>query len=137
MRNTQAILYKIGKIINFVLLGIYGLTFLINLILLIVDAVRDYYWLDNLGTMITMMVFIALVVVLIILCGKFEEDAKKAPVDALMPVILLMVFGLVSGNILYTVGGVFGIVAASQEKNASGESKKEEPAEEKKEEKAE
>lgn len=137
MRNTQAILYKIGKIINFVLLGIYGLTFLINLIILIVDAVRDYYWLDNLGTMITMMVFIALVVVLIILCGKFEEDAKKAPVDALMPVILLMVFGLVSGNILYTVGGVFGIVAASQEKNASGESKKEEPAEEKKEEKAE
>ena len=137
MRNTQAILYKIGKIINFVLLGIYGLTFLINLIILIVDAVRDYYWLDNLGTMITMMVFIALVVVLIILCGKFEEDAKKAPIDALMPVILLMVFGLVSGNILYTVGGVFGIVAASQEKNASGESKKEEPAEEKKEEKAE
>ena len=135
MRNTQAILYKIGKIVSWVLLGIYGLTFLINLIVLIVDAVNDWVWVDNLSAMITMFIFAALVLVLIILVGKFEEDAKKAPINALLPVILLMAFGLVSGNILYTVGGVFGIVAASQEKNA-GENK-EEPKEEKKEEKAE
>ena len=135
MRNTQAILYKIGKIVSWVLLGIYALTFLINLILLIVDAVNDWYWLDNLSAMITMFIFAALVLVLIILVGKFEEDAKKAPVNALTPVILLMAFGLVSGNVLYLVGGVFGIVAASQEKNAS--ENKEQPKEEQKEEKAE
>ncbi len=135
MRNTQAILYKIGRIINFVLLGIYALTFLLNLIFLIVDAVNDRVWGDNLGAMISMIVLLALVVVLLILVGKFEEDAKKAPVNALTPVILLMVFGLVSGNILYTVGGVFGIIAASQENNANGEKKeeaKEEPKEENK-----
>ena len=134
MRNTQSILYKIGKIINFVLLGIYGLTFLLNLIFLIVDAVNDRIWADNLGTMISMLILAALVIVLIILCGKFEEDAKKAPVDALTPVILLMVFGLVSGNWLYLVGGVFGIIAASQEKNAQSEQPKEEAKEEPKEE---
>lgn len=135
MRNTQAILYKIGRIINFVLLGIYALTFLINLIILIVDAVNDRVWGDNLGAMISMIVLLVLVVVLLILVGKFEEDAKKAPVNALTPVILLMVFGLVSGNILYTVGGVFGIIGASQENNANGEKKeeaKEEPKEENK-----
>ena len=137
MRNTQSILYKIGKIINFVLLGIYALTVLVNGIILIVDAVAGNYWVDNLVSIIMFLIFIALVVVLIILCGKFEEEAKKAPVDALTPVILLMVFGFVSGNWLYLVGGVFGIIAASQEKNEKGEQPKEEAKEEPKEEKAE
>ena len=135
MRNTQSILYKIGKIINFVLLGIYALTVLVNGIILIVDAVAGNYWVDNLVSIIMFLILIALVVVLIILCGKFEEEAKKAPVDALTPVILLMVFGFVSGNWLYLVGGVFGIIAASQEKNGEGEKKeeaKEEPKEENK-----
>ena len=134
MRNTQSILYKIGKIINFVLLGIYALTVLVNGIILIVDAVAGNYWVDNLVSIIMFLILIALVVVLIILCGKFEEEAKKAPVDALTPVILLMVFGFVSGNWLYLVGGVFGIIAASQEKNEKGEQPKEEAKEEPKEE---
>ena len=134
MRNTQSILYKIGKIINFVLLGIYALTVLVNGIILIVDAVAGNYWVDNLVSIIMFLILIALVVVLIILCGKFEEEAKKAPVDALTPVILLMVFGFVSGNWLYLVGGVFGIIAASQEKNEKGEQPKEEAKEESKEE---
>ena len=134
MRNTQSILYKIGKIINFVLLGIYALTVLVNGIILIVDAVAGNYWVDNLVSIIMFLFLIALVVVLIILCGKFEEEAKKAPVDALTPVILLMVFGFVSGNWLYLVGGVFGIIAASQEKNEKGEQPKEEAKEEPKEE---
>ena len=134
MRNTQSILYKIGKIINFVLLGIYALTVLVNGIILIVDAVAGNHWVDNLVSIIMFLFLIALVVVLIILCGKFEEEAKKAPVDALTPVILLMVFGFVSGNWLYLVGGVFGIIAASQEKNEKGEQPKEEAKEEPKEE---
>ena len=127
MRNTQSILYKIGKIINFVLLGIFALTILVNGIILIVDAVAGNNWVDNLVSIIVFLVYIALVVVLIILCGKFEEEAKKAPIDALTPVIILMVFGFLSWNWLYLAGGVFGIIAASQEKNANGEQPKEEP----------
>lgn len=132
MRNTQSILYKIGKIINFVLLGIFALTILVNGIILIVDAVAGNNWVDNLVSIIVFLVYIALVVVLIILCGKFEEEAKKAPIDALTPVIILMVFGFLSWNWLYLAGGVFGIIAASQEKNANGEQPKEEPKEENK-----
>ena len=134
MRNTQAILYKIGKIINWVLLGLYCLGVFINIITLIVSAVNGWYIGDDISGIVTFTIFAALVLVLIILCGKFEEEAKKAPINALAPVILLMVFGLVSGNVLYTVGGVFGIIAASQEKNGE---KPEEKQEEKKEEKAE
>ena len=139
MRNTQQILYKIGKIVNFVLLGLCALGLLGALIGLIVSAVNG-----NgagvgsaIGSMIYILIEVALVIVLMVLCNKYEEDAKKAPVDALTPVILLMVFGFLSYNWLYLVGGVFAIIAANQEKNANGESKKEEPAEEKKEEKAE
>ena len=46
----------------------------------------------------------------------------------LKPIIFLMVFGFLSGNWLYLVGGVFGIIGASQEANAK-EEKKEEPKE--------
>ena len=134
MRNTQATLYKIGRIINWVFLGLYCLGVFINIITLIVSAVNGWYIGDDISGIVTFTIFAALVLVLIILCGKFEEEAKKAPVNALAPVILLMVFGLVSGNVLYTVGGVFGIIAASQEKNGE---KPEEKQEEKKEEKAE
>lgn len=133
MRNTQKILYKIGKIVSFVLLGIYALTLLINIIMLIVHAVNDNYIGGDITGIVVFIIYIALIVVMIILAGKYTEDAEKAPVDGLMPVILLMVFGLLSGNLLYLVGGVFGIIGASQEKNAS-EKKEEQPKEESKEE---
>lgn len=128
MRNTQKTLYKIGSIINWVLLGIFALVILINIILLIVDAVNDRYIADNISAIVTYSIFLALLVVLLILVKKFEEDALKAPTNALAPVILLMVFGVLSWNILYTVGGVFGIIAASQESNAK-ENKSEDKAE--------
>ncbi len=118
MRKTQATLYKIGKIINLVLLGLYALSFLIALIVLIVRAVGGYDVISEISTMITMTIFAAFVIVLMILVGKFSEEALKAPVDALAPTILLMVFGVLSGNLLFTVGGVFGIIGAAQENNA-------------------
>lgn len=118
MRNTQKTLYKIGSIINWVLMGIFALIILINIILLIVDAVNDRGIVDNISTIVTYTIFLALVIVLLILVKKFEEDALKAQINHLAPVILLMVFGVLSWNLLYTVGGVFGIIAASQENNS-------------------
>ena len=120
MRNTQSILYKIGRIINWVVLGLWALMALIGLINIIIGAVNDRSWQVSSGVnnLVTGIIFVALVIVLIILVGKFEENALKAPVNELTPVILLMVFGFITGNWLYTVGGVFGIIAASQESNA-------------------
>lgn len=120
MRNTQSVLYKIGRIINWVVLGLWALMALIGLINIIIGAVNDRSWQVSSGVnnLVTGIIFVALVIVLIILVGKFEENALKAPVNELTPVILLMVFGFITGNWLYTVGGVFGIIAASQESNA-------------------
>ena len=130
MRNVQKILYRIGAIINWVLLGIYGLVFLINLGVLIYDAVNGYAIGDNIAQMVTMLILAALILVLLILVGKLQEEALTCKPNNLKAVILLMVFGLLSGNELYLVGGVFGIIAGSQEANA--EQPKEEPKEEEK-----
>lgn len=135
MRNTQSILYKIGKIVNYVLMGIHGLWLIIDTIYLIRELVNGWAFAGTLVSLIFELAFLAIVFVLAFyLVPKYEEDAKKAPTDALTPVIILMIFGLLCWNVLYTVGGVFGIIAASQEKNGQAEQPKEEPKEEKKEE---
>lgn len=129
MRNVQANLYRIGRtIINWVLLGLFGLFFAIDSIRLIIYAVNGSGFATEIGRMISYVILASFVLVLIICGPKWEEEAKKAPVDNLAPVILLMVFGFLSWNYLFLVGGVFGIIAASQEKN---ESKPEEKQEEK------
>ena len=92
MRNTQSILYKIGRIINWVVLGLWALMALIGLINIIIGAVNDRSWQVSSGVnnLVTGIIFVALVIVLIILVGKFEENALKAPVNELTPVILLI-----------------------------------------------
>ena len=132
MRKLQELFYKIGRIVNFVMLGIHALWVLIETIRLIVDAVNGNYILDNVGSIITNLFFAGCALAMIILDKKFANDALKAKSDALTPVIVLMVVGLFVAFWCYVVGGVFGIIAASQEGNKGGEAKKEEPAEEKK-----
>ena len=138
MRKLQELFYKIGRIVNFVMVGIHGLIVLINIILLIVDAIAGNYVADNISAIITNIIFAGFAVALIIVDRIYAKDALKAPIDNLKPVIILMVGGLFVAFWCHVAGGVFGIIAASQEKNA-GEAKAEEkkPEEEKKEEKAE
>ena len=133
MRKFQELFYKIGRIVNYVMLGIHGLVVAINIILLIVDAVAGNYVVDNISAIITNIIFAGFAVALIFLDKKYAEDALKAKSDALTPVIILMVFGLFVAFWCYTVAGVFGIIAASQE-NGNKETKQ---VEEKIEEKAE
>ena len=126
MRNTQRILYKIGKIVNFVLLGVYGLIIVLNLIFLIVNAANDREFVSNISNMVTWTIFLGLLIALIILVGIFSEEALHSTPDNLKAVIILMVFGLLSLNELFLVGGIFGIIAASQEANANEPKKVEE-----------
>ena len=137
MRKLQELFYKIGRIVNYVMLGIHALVVLINIILLIVDAVAGNYVVDNISAIITNIFFAGFALALIIVDRMFAEKALKAPIDNLTPVIILMVGGLFVAFWCHVAGGVFGIIAAAQEKNGNGEAKKEEPVEEAKEEKAE
>ena len=137
MRKLQELFYKIGRIVNFVMVGIHGLVVLINIILLIVDAIAGNYVADNISAIITNIIFAGFAVALIIVDRIYAKDALNAPINNLKPVIILMAGGLFVAFWCHVAGGVFGIIAAIQEKNNGGEAKKEEPVEEKKEEKAE
>ena len=136
MRKLQELFYKIGRIVNFVMLGVYALLVLINLILLIVDAVAGNAIGDNIGTIVSSVIFAGFAVALIILDKKYSADALKAKSDALTPVIILMIVGLFVAFWCYVAGGVFGIIAANQEQQGNKEPE-EKPEEKKEEEKAE
>ena len=133
MRKFQELFYKIGRIVNYVMLGVHGLWVVIETIRLIVDAVNGNYIADNIGSIITNLIFAGFAVALIFLDMKYAKDALKAKSDALTPVIILMIFGLFVAFWCYTVAGVFGIIAANQE----NENKETKQVEEKKEEKTE
>ena len=140
MRKLQELFYKIGRIVNFVMVGIYGLLVIIETIRLIIDAAAGCsagVVGGHIGAMIGYLIAAGFAIALIIVDRMYAEKALKAPIDNLTPVIILMVGGLFVAFWCHVAGGVFGIIAASQEKNGNGEAKKEEPAEEKKEEKAE
>ena len=130
MRKLQELFYKIGRIVNFVMLGVHALWAAIETIILIVDAIAGNPIADNIGSIITNLIFAGFAIALIILDKKYAEEALKAKSNSLSPVIILMVFGLFVAFWCYVVGGVFGIIAASQENNGNNqEEKKEEKAE--------
>lgn len=133
MRKFQELFYKIGRIVNFVMLGVYGILVVVETIRTIVDAANEKPFGDNIGAAIGYLIAAGFAVALIILDKKYAEDALKAKSDALTPVIILMVFGLFVAFWCHTVAGVFGIIAASQE----NENKETKQVEEKKEDKAE
>ena len=132
MRKLQELFYKIGRIVNFVMLGVHALLVVIYSIMLIVHAIAGNSVVGDISSIITNTFFAGCALAMIILDKKFANDALKAKSNALTPVIVLMVVGLFVAFWCYVVGGVFGIIAASQEGNNGGEAKKEEPAEEKK-----
>ena len=130
MRKLQELFYKIGRIVNFVMVGIYGLLVVIETIRAIVDAVAGNNFGDNIGAAIGYTIAAGFAIALIFLDKKYANDALKAKNDALTPVIILMIFGLFVAFWCYVVGGVFGIIAASQENGGNKqEEKKEEKAE--------
>ena len=129
MRKLQELFYKIGRIVNYVMLGIHALLVFIYTIMLIVHAINGNAVGGDIGSMISNFIFAGFALAMIILDRAFAEKALKAPVDDLTPVIVLMVGGLFVAFWCHVAGGVFGIIAASQEKNGNSESKKEEKAE--------
>ena len=124
MRNTQATLYRIGKIINFVFLGLYALWVVLALVFMILGIVNfngeaeDIAKLSSLvSSFVVALIYLALVIVFVLLCGKFVKQTEEDKLN-FGPVIVLLVFGVLTWNYLFTAGSIVGIVAISKEKNA-------------------
>lgn len=117
MRNASRVMYKIGRIFSFVLLALFAVLFVVYSILLVVHIIQgvDAAVIGaDIGTMIWALIWTGLVIVLIILATRaiknMEEDAK-----ANGPHIVMIVFGAITGDIFYLLGGIFGLIAIGQE----------------------
>ena len=117
MRNASRVMYKIGRIFSFVLLALFAFLFIYNFIFLFVHIGKDAGAAvigSDIGQMIWALIWTGLVIVLIILATKaiknMEEDAK-----ANGPHIVMIVFGAITGDIFYLLGGIFGLIAIGQE----------------------
>lgn len=124
MRQTSKTMYKIGKIWNLVALGILALTFVIVLIVLIVNAINGNPVASEVSGLVTILLeAVANIIVLIILPKQLRAmDEDKTTVA---PHIVLIVFGAISWNPFLILGGIFGLVANGQESNDSSEQPKE------------
>lgn len=121
MRNASKTMYKIGRIFNFVLLGLAALLIVIYTILMIVHlANNEGLW--YLGTIIGLTIWLAIIIVTIIFATRaikaIDEDEKNNA-----PHITMIVFGAISGDVFYLLGGIFGLIAISQETENSSDNK--------------
>ena len=117
MRNASQVMYKIGRIFSFVLLALFAVLFVVYSILLVVHNIQDAGAAvigSDIGTMIWALIWTGLVIVLIILATRaiktMQEDSK-----ANAPHIVMIVFGAITGDIFYLLGGIFGLIAIGQE----------------------
>lgn len=121
MKNASKTMYKIGRIFNFVLLGLAALLIVIYTIIMIVRlANNEGLW--YLGTIIGLTIWLAIIIVTIIFATRaikaIDEDEKNNA-----PHITMIVFGAISGDVFYLLGGIFGLVAISQETENSSDNK--------------
>ena len=121
MRNASRTMYQIGRIFSFILLGIAALLTVIFTILMIVDLANGN-GLHYLGNIIGYVLWLALIIVVIILATNAikntEEDSKNNT-----PHIIMIVFGAISGDVFYLLGGIFGLIANSQEGSENSSNK--------------
>ena len=113
MKNASKTMYKIGRIFSFVLLGITAILTIIYSILMIVEITKGNFP-RYLGDVIKFSIWLSLVIVVIILASNalraMEKDDKSNG-----PHIVMIVFGAISGDVFYLLGGIFGLIAIGQE----------------------
>ena len=127
MKNTSKLLYAIGFIIN--LLGVViSITFVILLSVVIsdpakvaviaTDSNRTVAFVNDVLVALLIIfavgLFIQIVVAILTIIAR-HNLVKKTGVMA--PHIILLILGILSFNLLYLLGGIFAMVAASNEED--------------------
>ena len=116
MRESSKTMYKIGRIFSFVLLGIAVLLAILHLVLMFVYIADETkgVWANELGSLIGTIIWLGFIVVVIILATNAIHKTEEEK-DNKAPHITMIVFGAISGDIFYLLGGIFGLVAIAQE----------------------
>lgn len=131
MKNASEIMYKIGKIINIVLIPLSAFLIILGVILgamgavtassstdLTQEEIQAAIALSSSGISMAVVFFFILIfeIVSLIVCTKKKQEIDNGS-DEVAPRVFLIVFGVIADNIFYVLAGIFSLVARSQEQN--------------------
>ena len=128
MKHASELMYKIGRIFNFILFGIYGIWAIFAIVAIATGAAAQSPEAVAAGvySLVWAILFLAATLVALILAKKALnalEDGRNNKKEH----IIMIVVGAISNDIFYLLGGIFGLIAEGQKAN-------QQPAEEPKEE---
>lgn len=117
MKRASTIFYRLGQVFSIIFAIIYSCFLIGGVIMTIMGGTNKATPILIVGIVVTLvfLFLLAMDIVLIVLAGKavksMKEDAGK-----LSPHILLVIFGLLSMDYFYVIGGVLGFIVARQDR---------------------
>ena len=130
MKNASEIMYKIGKIINSIMIPVSILLIVLGVIGFVAGATQAASSSGQAepeglaaaaaaSTCVGYGVYFLIVSVLsIIICPMKHKEIANGSTE-IAPRVFLIVFGAIADNIFYVLAGIFGLVARSQELNSN------------------
>ncbi len=125
MKNASEIMYKIGKIINIIMIPVSVLLLVIGAVLIATTPVSNQATPEELQQIATASTcigygvwFLITSVLSIIICPMKHKEIANGSME-IAPRVFLIVFGAIAENIFYVLAGIFGLVARSQELNSN------------------
>lgn len=140
MKNTSNIMFKIGKIINIILIPLYAIGILVGLVYAVIGIVgivaseaSDSYSYSSgsgvaeggamlagigIGLAIGLSVLLIFEIISLVVCSKKHKEIEAGNNET-APRIFLIVFGVLGENVFYILAGIFSLVARAQEGNAA------------------
>lgn len=113
MKNASKTMYRIGRLFNFIFLGLGALLFVLGLIIII--AADDAEGKATGTSCLSIGVFyLVTAIIALILSGKALRAIGDGKENR-KPHIIMIVIGAISSDIFYLLGGIFGIIAESQD----------------------
>lgn len=130
MKNASETMYKIGKIINIIMIPVSVLLLVIGIIGIAVGATQaasSSGQAEPEGLAIAAAAstcigwgfyFLITSILSIIICPKKHKEIENGS-NEVAPRVFLIVFGAIADNIFYVLSGIFSLVARSQELNSN------------------
>ena len=125
MKNASEIMYKIGKIINIIMIPLSVLFLIIGIAVIASTQVSDTMpsaEADKIAAASTLIgygiVFLITSILSIIICPMKHKEIENGSKEV-APRVFIIVFGAIAENIFYVLAGIFSLVARSQELNST------------------
>ena len=117
MKRASTIFYRLGQVFSIIFAIIYSCFLIGGIVMTIMGGANKATPILIIGIvlMVVFLFLLAMDIVLIVLAGKAVKSMKQ-DAGKLSAHILLVIFGLLSMDYFYVIGGVLGFIVAKQDK---------------------